>query len=150
MLISLLSHSWSIHKVITEFGVSEYTVRKWRPLQKTCAIFPELVRTEVWPLSDGVKQSPNVMRMMNTPPVLWQEGHCICETAIWRNHTLCNLQELYVAFCEKHNCFNWIFQISELHPKLCRSKRAPYSMCLWFIRTFYLWCKEHTLHLISV
>jgi hypothetical protein len=53
----LISHRWSINKVITGFGVSEYTERKGTALQKTCGILPELEKKKRWPLFDALIQS---------------------------------------------------------------------------------------------
>lgn len=58
--------SGSDKKVTAEFGMSQYIVRKGRALQDTCGILPEFKKKKVWPLSDAVLQSSNVMRMMSS------------------------------------------------------------------------------------
>jgi hypothetical protein len=104
---------------------------KEEPYTETCGILPELEKQKGQPLSDNViqtviqfyeidefshlcpgKKDFMSVKQQHEETTRWEHGQ--------KRLLLCNLQELYVAFCEKHPTVSIGFsKLAELCPKHC-------------------------------
>jgi hypothetical protein len=131
----------SITKVTAEFGVSQYIVRKGRPLHKnlwhSSWIWKEERSAFVWCCYTVIQFYENEYSYPCPGKKDFMSVKQQHETT-HREHgqkrlVLCNLQELYVAFCEKHTTISIGFsKLAELCPKHCilAGARGTHTVCV--------------------
>ena len=139
-LLTLSPKSWTIEKVATEFGVTQYTVRQARTLQKEKGILPEVVPARGKPLNDETVRlvkdlycSDDISRIMPGAKdfVSVREGDKRIHKQ--RRLLLLNLNELHSQFKARYPAVKiGLSKFCELRPKECVTvgARGTHSVCV--------------------
>ena len=138
-LLTLAPSPWSINKVMKEFNVTPYQVKKARKL------FQEKELLAILPQHKGKKLPPEVAQLVR----VFENDEFSClipgkkdyvsigkNVHMQKRLTLCNLKKLYLALKEKHpNVKIGFSKFCSLRPKWCVNVRASstHSVCVCVI-----------------